>query len=67
MKLRFVLRSGGGLLLEDSIIDADLLAAHVTLMSYIYNRDIGGGVRWWNPRTGRPITTPRYTVEEVEP
>ena len=65
-KVRQVLRSGD-LVLEDRVCDPEDLIS-TELFSLIYNRNISGGIDWWNPSTGEPLEhRPKMTIELVNP
>lgn len=66
-KIRFRLSSGGQVL-EDSVMDIELLGAHLTLMGFMYNGlTMSGGVHWCAPATGRSISRPKWSAELVDP
>ena len=64
--LKVVFRSGDRVL-DESVVKAYLLSAHITSMSYIFNAAIDGGVAWRDPVTGAAIKKPTYTYELVDP
>lgn len=61
-KARFTVKSGR-LVLEDHLTPSETLGGAFTTASFMYNRaSMSGGVSWWNPSNGQPITRPKITV-----
>jgi len=61
-KLRFTIKSGNTIL-EDDLTDAKSIGGAMTRASFMYNANsYSGGVSWWNPSTGMPITRPKVTI-----
>ena len=48
-------------MLDRSTTTADLLDAHLTVQSIVWNAaSMSGGVRWAHPVTGEPIAKPKF-------
>lgn len=53
----------GARVLEDRLTPVDSIGGAMTLASVTYNRaSMSGGVDWWDPGTGRPISRPKVLV-----
>lgn len=68
-KARLTVRSKR-VVLQDDLIDAVSIGGALTLAGIVYNRaSMSGGVSWWNPATGRPISRPkvdlRFRAEDI--
>lgn len=68
-KARLTVRSRT-LVLQDDLIDAASIGGALTVAGIVYNRaSMSGGVSWWNPATGRPISKPkvdlRFRAEDI--
>lgn len=49
--------------LEDRLTGVEALGGAVAVAGYVYNRlTLSGGVSWWNPATGAPISRPKVTM-----
>ena len=61
-KARITVKSGKTVL-ENNWHDIDSIGGAITTISIMYNRlSNSGGVSWWNPATGQPITRPKYEI-----
>ncbi len=59
---RFTVTSGR-VVLQDDLVKVESVGGAITLASFTYNRaSYSGGVDWWNPATGKPISRPKIKV-----
>lgn len=61
-KIRLTVTTGRKVL-EDRLVLAEAIGGAIAVVGYTYNRlSYSGGVSWWNPATGQPISRPQYKV-----
>ena len=55
--------TAGRTVLQDDLIDVESIGGAITLAGFTYNRlTMSGGVSWWNPATGKPVSRPKIKV-----
>lgn len=61
-ELRFTVTAGREVL-EDRLTPAETIGGAMTVAAITYNaRSVSGGVSWWNPATGKPISRPKVQI-----
>lgn len=61
-RARFTVTAGRKVL-QDDLIDPASIGGAMTLASFTYNRaSYSGGVDWWDPATGKPVSRPKIKV-----
>jgi hypothetical protein len=59
---RFTVKAGRKVL-EDDLTPIESLGGAITRAGIMYNRlTMSGGVSWWDPSTGQPISKPKYEM-----
>lgn len=53
----------GKQMLEDRLTSIETIGGAIAVAGITYNRlSMSGGVSWWNPATGQPITRPKIQI-----
>lgn len=61
-ELRFTVTAGREVL-EDRLTPVESIGGAMTVASFMYNAlTMSGGVSWWNPATGKPISRPKVQI-----
>jgi hypothetical protein len=61
-KARFTVTAGREVL-EDDLTPIETIGGAMTRVSVTYNAlTMSGGVSWWNPATGKPISRPKVQI-----
>lgn len=55
--------SAGKKVLEDRLVSVESIGGAITVAGITYNSlSMSGGVSWWDPATGNPITRPKISL-----
>jgi hypothetical protein len=55
--------TAGRQILEDDLMPVQTIGGAVTRASIMYNQSsMSGGVSWWNPVNGKPISRPKFQI-----
>jgi hypothetical protein len=59
---RITVRAGKEVL-QDELIGVESVGGAMTVASITYNAlSVSGGVSWWNPATGKPVSRPKISI-----
>lgn len=59
---RFTVKAGRKVL-EDRLIPVQTIGGAMTVAGITYNRlSMSGGLSWWDPSSGKPVSRPKITV-----